>query len=478
VVITLDALRADSVGYAGHPIIKTPRLDALAAESVVFTQEISSFFGTTASMPSLMSGLYPNLQETDEWTVAVWHGFSDLNDPDETKGVTRNLRMLAEVMQERGYLTGCFTTNPNLTRWVNFTQGCDHYEGFGDFYQRAKTERRGRLDMTYPPADVVVDRVIEWLQGHAEEPVYLWLHLMEPHSPYLPPAPFDRLPERSYMEHDDLTINKGLYRQIANQQQRVPRPLHEALGVTPAEADAFTEHVKSLYDGEIRFGDQETGRLVDFLGQSGMLERTLLVVTADHGEEMRDHGMFIHHGHHPAMEELIRIPLMMRIPLGAAIGDGRSPVRRRIDQQVRMIDVMPTVLDLLGMADEIHDMDGVSLRPLIEGRSMEERPAFVGSSAFNVLRTSRFKYRRIKRRLRSYPPGESLFDIVADPLETTDVSAEHPEVLRRLREAHDAVVRHLVERSETMRDPGVPAPELDAETRERLENLGYLDPAQ
>jgi arylsulfatase A-like enzyme len=180
--------------------------------------------------------------------------------------------------------------------------------------------------------------------------------------------------------------------------------------------------------------------------------------------------LFIHHSHHPAMEELIRIPLLIHLP---PFFDAAG--HQRIDQQVRMIDIAPTLLDYLDMSAEADHMDGVSLRPLIEGRPLAEQPAFVGAIDFNIVRTSRLKYRRVKRAFREYPEGEALFAIAGDPLETTDVAARFPDELARLRAVHDEIVRHLVERSDTAAPDPDESPELDAEVEERLRNLGYLD---
>jgi arylsulfatase A-like enzyme len=199
------------------------------------------------------------------------------------------------------------------------------------------------------------------------------------------------------------------------------------------------------------------------------LEKTLVVITADHGEEFLDHGHVSHHRLEPALEELIRIPLVIRLP---ALQGMHQPAQ--IDHLVTMVDLAPTVLDYVGLADEASGMNGSSLRPLIEGSGAAERMAFISSINFGVARTKEWKYRRIKKPFGEHLPGESLFHIANDPLEKHDVAQQHPEQLLALRERYDAFAQQLRERGRALPASSQEAPELDPETAERLRGLGYL----
>jgi arylsulfatase len=469
ILVTIDALRADSLSFAGGPHIESPNLDRFAAKSVVFTEAISSFVGTTAAMPSLMTGLFPSFEGVDRWNAATYYGFSDLNDPDEKKGLTRNVRTLPEILESAGYATAGFNTNPLLTSKFNFDQGFAHYEEFGDFYAVAAESREHRLEAHYPPANVVVDRVLRWLDTAKGLPFFVWFHLMDPHSPYLPPPPFHRLPERSYTVASDLEINEALYRRLLDQDGKHPPQEYISFSRLPGSRKEVFAHVRALYEGEIAFADRELGRLFEELEKRRLLESTLVVVTADHGEEFLEHGHVSHHRLEPALEELIRIPLVVRLPASQGT---HQPAR--IDPLVTMVDLAPTVLDYVGLADEASAMNGSSLRPLIEGSEAGERTAFISSINYGVARTKEWKYRRIKRPFGEHLPGESLFRIAHDPLEQRDVAPQHPERLLALRAHYDAFAQELRQRGRPLPASSEEDLELDPETAERLRGLGYL----
>jgi len=468
ILITVDALRADSLSCAGSPLIQTPNLDRLASEGILFSQAMSSFVGTTAAMPSLMSGLFPSFEGITEWSPATHSGFRHLSDPGENQELTDNVLTLAEILAADGYTCAGFSSNPNLTPQSGFDQGFHHFEAFSAYLANKARNRRHPLLGHYPPADVVVDSVLQWLAGAQPRPLFLWLHLMEPHSPYLPPPPFDRLPHRRYTPATDLQINEALYRIVIAQYGLAPPPQYAAVATLPASAADSLEHLKALYEGQVRFADRELGRLFAGLRDHGRWDRSVVIATADHGEELFDHGHVIHHLLEPALEELLRIPLLLRLPSNDRQG-------RRIHALVRMVDVAPTVLDYTGIPMPASGMDGTSLRPLIEGQAMPELTAFVSAIDFGVARSSRWKYRRVKRAFGSHRPGESLFDIQADPLESNDVAAEQPAALADMRGRYAAFVHRLELRGAPAQEPDTQPADVDPEVRERLRALGYID---
>ncbi len=472
ILITVDAMRADTLGPPGEAAVRTwrggqshsltPNIDRFAARSVRFENAISSFVGTTASMPSLVSGRLPNLIDIEGWTVGTWHGFSDLNDQDEKRGITRNLYTLAEALRDRGYLTAGFSNNANISKHVGFDQGFLYWSSFQDHLAGLRKNRRHSLEHAYTRADMVLTRVCDWLQTNAQQPFFLWFHLMETHSPYLPPAPFKRLAGRRYAAIEDPELNQILrHFNRSHAAGTIPdlQELPEAL---------LREHVRALYEGEVRFVDSELGRLLDQVEQLALQERTVVVFTADHGEELFDHGRAGHHLDQPPLEELIRIPLLVCLPSRLDRRGGRN-----IEQLVRMIDLAPTMLDYLGADDATVGMDGVSLRPLIEGDALAEQPAFISSIPFHTVRTRRWKYHLVKENAGRFPAGEVLLDLAADPRCTSNVAAQHPEVLARLRAEHDRVVAHLRRRGEHKGQEEEAT--LDAEELEMLRDLGYVE---
>lgn len=472
VLITIDALRADFVSYAGHPNQTTPVLDSFAGRGVVFTGALTSYPGTAPSMASLMTGLFPSFENVDEWTRATRHGFNEFETSEETgnPGLSDNVRMLAEILGEHGYRTMGFNTNPNLSKSANFHQGFNDFFQFLPYLEKVRAERAHGLIGNYPPAPVVVGKVLKRLEREYEEPVFLWIHLMEPHSPYLPPEEYARLFERIDTGYSDLEINESLYHLLYTQRgalkaaQRYPSP--DARGL---DRDAFVDHLLGLYEGEIRFLDDQLHRLFEGLQERGLWDNGLVVVTADHGEEFLDHGLVTHHELTGLFEELIRIPLVFKPPGGLAPGV-------IVDDLVRMVDIAPTILDYAGLGAEAEGMDGVSLRPFAEGRELPPQTAFFSTIHFNIVRDGRWKYRLAKNASEDRLPAESLYDLVADPMEEDDVAELHPERVVRMRRQFEVFAETLARRSPPPDAlPISPQEEIDQQELERLEALGYIE---
>lgn len=474
-LITIDALRADSVGWAvGSSFDTTPNLSELAIDSVVFDQAVTSFPGTTASMPSLMTGLFPNFEGVSDWNNLTYHGFNEFETAEEAAkpALSGNLRLLAEILGEHGFRTIGFNTNPNLTQARNFDQGFGEYEDFRAYMKAAQEKKQHPLEGAYPPADVVMARVVPTIRELAAQPSFMWVHLMESHSPYLPPEPHARVSPRTRTARSDLEVNEALYRflylQWGAKPENISFPSLDELGITKAE---LTEHLLGLYEGEIHFCDAELGKLIETMRGLGLLEDTLIVITADHGEEFFDHGYVTHHFKSALAEELIRIPLLIRPP-------GGVPGGRRVEELVRMVDIAPTILDAVGLGGEAIGMDGVSLRPALDGGRLDDLTAYYSTIDHGIVRTDRWKYRLEKAHPSGAESVERLFDIRADPMETTDVAGERPDVLARLRADWEAFALRLSQRgvaaedSTTADTAGV---EIDAETKEQLEALGYAE---
>ena len=472
VLITVDALRADFVSYAGHSNPTSPQLDAFAHENVFFTEAVTSFPGTAPSMPSLMTGLHPNFEGVEAWTRATRHGLNEFESAAESElpGLSENVRMLAEILSANGYQTLGFHTNPNLSKTANFDQGFSEYFQFQAYLKKIRAERDHNLIGNYPPAPLVVGRVLKRLEEGFSQPVFLWIHLMEPHSPYLPPEEYARLFGRTDTGFTDLEVNESLYHLLYTQQgslkaaRGLPSPEDRGL-----DRKAFVDHLLGLYEGEIRFLDGQLHRLFEGLRRQALWENSLVMVTADHGEEFLDHGHVAHHLYTGLAEELIRIPLALKTPSG-------EPSGVVIDDLVRMVDFSPTVLDYAGLAAEAGHMEGVSLRPLIEGRGVQPLTAFYSTIPYNIVRDGRWKYRLEKHPAEGGSPRERLYDIVADPNEENDVAESHPEIVGRMRLQFQDFVLGLAFRAPSIDgDQSATGKDgIDREEAERLEALGYI----
>jgi arylsulfatase A-like enzyme/cytochrome c-type biogenesis protein CcmH/NrfG len=323
--------------------------------------------------------------------------------------VDDSLTTLAETVKPLGYRTGGFVAAFVLDRRWGIAQGFDYY--FDDF-DLSKFEMSAGLDAAQRPGKDVVDRALAWLAEDRERPFLAWVHLYDPHSPYTPPEPY---------------------------------------------RSRFPATAQGAYDGEVAYTDAEIGRLLSALEASGQLDSTLVVVVGDHGESLGEHGEQ-QHGFF-VYDAAVHIPLIIA---------GPGVPARTVTEQVRIVDVMPTVLDLLGVTPP-EEVQGQSLTPLGRGEALDllaysetYYPRYhYGWSELTAVRDGRFKFIAAPRR--------ELYDVEADPGETKDLSSENP----RMAEALERGLRDLVSRTAT--EAVVQQPRaLDPDTEQRLRALGYV----
>ena len=309
VLISIDTLRRDHVGAYGHRPPTTPRLDALAKEGLVAEDAVSVSSWTLPSHLSMLTSVDP-----------ARHGGTDMR-----HGSGKRVPTLAALLRTAGYATRAVTSH----LYVSGVYGLD--EGFDslDFRQ----DRR---------ATDVADRAIDLVDRFGDRPFFLFLHFYDPHWHYDPPEKQRALFAKPYTG----TIT-GRWGDFSGR---------DPASVTPADR----EHLLALYDGEIRYTDDEVGRVIDHLAARGALANTLVVVTSDHGEEFLDHGSWEHQK--TLYEEVVRIPLIVRGPGVAA---------RRETAPVSLLDVAPTVLSWAGVAVP-PSFQGKSLL----GASLGEREAY------------------------------------------------------------------------------------------------------
>ncbi|MBI1850024.1 MAG: sulfatase [Planctomycetes bacterium] len=319
--ILIDALRADHLSSYGYARKTSPHVDALADEGVRFERANCQATWTGSSVASIFSGLYPST-----------HGV--ITNPTHTSGQTfasailaPQVTTLAESMKARGYRTGAIVTNVFLRREYGFDQGFDDYEMLEHREHGAAVNRDA----------------LEWIGKKSASPFFLYLHYMDVHGPYTPPAPYDE-----YFKPE------------------APKPLPETAVIPPnlKLGDCRDLAVyEARYDGGIRCVDEEIGDLLKKLDGMGLAKNTLVVFTADHGEELYEHGGF---GHGRTLyEEVLHTPLVFRLP-------GRVPAKKSIHTGVSAIDIYPTILELCD-APNPPAMHGRSLVPLIDGKDSAER---------------------------------------------------------------------------------------------------------
>lgn len=407
-LISIDTLRADHLGCYGYPLETSPNLDRFAREeAIVFEQSVSQAPATIPSHASLFTSVIPPR-----------HGLF----AQSGSRISKATPTIPEILARAGYATRSWNGGGQVRGGLGFGRGFERYESLRD-------ERF---------ADVV-DRAVAWLrEDPPDRPFFLFLHTYEVHAPYTP-----------LLEHLD-RFDQGY---------EGPLPIHltpHLLGEITAHPEDYTDadrrHVVHTYDAEIHSMDAAFGRLVAFLRKTGRLDRMLVLFTSDHGEEFGEHGAVGLHAR-SLYEELVRVPLLLKLPGGRGAG-------RRVDAQVQGIDVMPTILAAAGVPPP-PTAEGVDLAEVLEGRVDPDRPAV-------AQRWSRDRRLPISVRTRRWKlHDQKLFDLRDDPRETRDRAAEEPEELARLRaiQARARAAKPYPAESRTAIDP---------ETREQLRQLGYV----
>lgn len=448
ILISADALRADRLncyGYQEHEV--SPRLDALARDGVVFENHIAASPWTTPSHMSLLTSLHPSthgvMQSFGELMVGLYqNNFNRLPDSKLT---------LAEALRADGYATAAFTGGITLDPKIGFDQGFSIYD-----------------TSMYKLNDRNMEKMLNWITSHAAENWFLFWHTFEVHAPYLHA---DFLPEQFAAQKAE--FEKFAMSMVKHSDNN--RMIKHLMGHGMYNRAAC----ESLYAGNIRSMDNWTGRLVEKLHELGLYDRTMIVFTSDHGEEFADHSpsaFYDSHGH-SMYEEMVRVPLIIKLPR-----QDRASVR--VAAVSRAVDVMPTILEYLGVQPSADEMQGESLRAMWENPSAgHQRVAFseaaTTASEIKGVRTDRYKYviridpSVVKEHGRAYVPDQvadrMLFDLANDPREQQNLLLAPGPVLGLDTEL-DTALRHFA----AIHSQETDVVELDEQTIERLKALGYV----
>ncbi len=385
-LITIDTLRADRVGFYGKERLKTPHLDALAEKSVVFTR---AFANTPTTLPAHANILLG--------TAPAYHGVHD----NANFIVRKEFLTLAEHLKSFGYSTGAFVGGFPLESRFGLTQGFDIYDD--DFSHEEPGIEKGRERR----AQLVVDKSLLWMTSQIS-PWFLWIHCFDPHDPYTPPEPY-----------------KTLFAQ-------------------------------NPYDGEVAYTDSVMGNLFSRLDESGLLSKTIVVFTGDHGESLGEHGEKTHG--YLTYNTTLWIPLMIFVP---------GSEHRTISQNVSHLDIFPTVCDLLGIEKPV-DLQGSSLLPLLRGRRLKEEAIFFEclSPYYNMGWAPIIGYIRGNEKF-THSPIPELYDLDTDFDENKSLAGNTN--LKKYEKRLDQISRQLSSPESRKAEQRA-----DRETLERLKSLGYL----
>ena len=437
IVISLDTARADHFGFMGNSEIRTPHLDRLARESIVFTDYMTVVPTTLASHVSLFTGKYPHSHGTPR------NGF--MVNPDN--------RMLPEIMSEAGYRTAGFVACFALESRFGFNQGFDHYDE--DFDMLPGRPAAGQDQRA---AESVTDAVVDYLDREGiPEHLFLFVHYFDPHQPYAAPPPYDRL-------YDPLGRDDALTADFVKAHS----------GESSARVRRMARRIELQYAAEFTYMDHHLGRLFEYLDDRGILDESLLVITSDHGESLWEHGEEFNHGF-TVFQSTMHGVYMVRLPGGDLGGTRRGRL-------IASTDVLPTVLQHLDIAVP-PGVDGEAVNlTTTEGHAdvavrfgqaskpweqIETDPGWTNMAKPRCIRRGDYKFIQTP-----YLGTEQLYDVVRDPAEIQNLLIDPTHEARALADN----LRPELEAWAASADP-LPStfePRDTEDTVRRLKSLGYL----
>ncbi|HSF15200.1 MAG TPA: sulfatase [Vicinamibacteria bacterium] len=407
-LISIDCLRADHLGAYGYHRETTPNLDALAKQAVVFHQAMATSSYTLPTHASMLTGLPPS-----------FHG-ATIKRP-----VSRQVDYAPELLARAGYRVEAIVSAPFLSQVYGFERGFHRYR------------------LVSAGAAQLVDEALHSLRAAEGQSHFLFLHFFDVHMPYTPPR---ELRARFGERPPDITALVDMVEKRA-----------------PPASPSEIEQVIALYDGEIAYVDRELGRLFEALRSSGAYDRTLIVVTADHGEGFHEHGAWEHARpwlSGPGLyDEVLHVPLIVKWP-----GDSTAS---RVESVVSQVDIFPTLLAVAGLSTTTHwarDLaDAKSPRRVLAELAVEGADGAVVRHV--ALRDDRFKYIWSD-------VGEELYDLATDPEEVINLAATDDARLAGFRAALRDYLRQASAVHSTEEEIS-----LDGALLEQLEQLGYVPPA-
>lgn len=434
VLVTVDTLRADHLGFAGYPRDTSPNLDRLAREGTWFPHYYSESATTGAAHASIFTSLPPRE-----------HGVTANSQP-----FPADKASLMSVLRAQGYATAGFVSSVVLGQQSKLQDQFDHFD---DDFTTVEPNRHTRFER---PAAQTVAAALGFI-AHAPRgrPFFVWIHLIDPHGPYDAPVDPDRYVGDAYYDRVVLDLPLG---RTDWEPGKIPR--YQALG---GHTDA--RYYVARYDAEIHYMDSAIGTLIAGLGKRGLAEHTLIAVTADHGETLAEQGHKHYFSHGCiAYEETTHVPLVIR----EAGGDRRLGTVNR-DRPLSSLDLAPTLLDLLGVPAPA----GFRGRDLLHAALDPDAPIVslgaYGTTNLEQRTGTQFSVRRGPLRfiVNTKDGSQELYDHRDDPLETHNLIGKPPVDVSSLRAPIDAALGdHRI---------AAPAPALSGDQKASLKALGYVE---
>ena len=419
ILISIDSLRSDHLGCYGYKRNTTPNIDKLAADGVTFENAISTTTWTLPAHISMLTALSPEVHQVIRDGVRL----------------SEKATVCAEILKDADYLTAGFVSAPYLHSEFGFNQGFDLYDDYTIYHSSNRASHQG---ITSPK---IHKRVKKWLAKNHQQSFFLFVHYWDVHYDYNPPPPYDTMFDPNY---------KGKI--TGENYERNHR-------INPSMHKRDLEHIIALYDGEIAFTDSYIGKLLAYLKQLGLYDKTLIILTADHGDEFFEHGR---KGHRKNLfDETLKVPLMMKFPANEWQG-------KRLAKQVQIIDIVPTFLAYLSFNWDAN-FQGKSLMPLISGAADESEPYNFADlhGWLKCVRSNQTKYIVNMERRKRF----QLYDLAEDKGEQHDKTMSRPALRKKM---HKTLTDWLKVAKILAKNLGKSEFEYEENLKKQLKDLGYI----
>ena len=427
ILLSIDSMGAKHLGSYGYSRPTSPNMDRIAHSGVLFENVIAQSNWTKPALASILTSLYPFVHKTD--AQGETGDRVDVDVRDRSHVLDPRFRTMAEDFRDGGYATAGFSNGGYAHSFFGFGRGFDVYDN----------EAGGLESCTY--------RMLRWICRNNIMPFMAWIHAWDVHFPYMDRPPYNR---KFVKQRARIVLNASVRHQINSGERDL--------------SAVELEFLRGLYDGAICYADDLIGLIVRELERLGLSDNTVLVITADHGEAFMEHGYIEHTA--CLHNEVIRVPLILSGPT--------LPRGRRIRSQVRSIDIMPTLLDLCGLAPKA-EVEGTSLLPLIAGAENNDLVAASeterggGQTAFTDGR-----YKLIHKHAAGFV---QLYELMQDPDEQCDISNTHPGICSAMESqvlSWKQQVASCGDRYWCGHTPG-PAIDMQRDLIGRLRDLGYIE---
>ncbi|MCY3667611.1 MAG: sulfatase, partial [Gemmatimonadetes bacterium] len=398
IIFGIDSLRADHMSCYGYHRQTTPHIDRFAQDAVLFEKNYSAHIPTTSAYASMLTGL--DCFGTS--VVALRH----------RGGLPKKIRTLPEILRSSGYNTSCvgFTGNPSSRGFNRYLD----YPGWGSFAEGRSPKAENLNQVAIPELERL---------ARSKKPFFLFLRHMDPHAPYLPPAPFERM---FYSGNEFDPKNKSMEPVFRF------KPFCDFFADWMPPGVRDRHYVDAQYDGAVAYMDACIQRILTRVEELGLGDNTLIVINGDHGETLYEHECW--YDHHGMYENTLHVPLIIRLP-------GKLPVGKRVAGTALHQDLVPTVLKLLNIRTDIA-FDGQSLLPLIAGQRASNYSDFYITECTwmrkHGWRTPEWKLMVALEPDFHFKPEVELYNLVADPLELKNLAKKEPGIVAALKERMEA----------------------------------------